>query len=636
MKKLLVFGLLPTTLLAAMGAPARAVDSVAVKGAIERGVTALRRMQGGSGTWPHNQIGATALAGLTLLECGAKPDDKAVRRAADAVRKSSIELTHTYSIALSLLFLDRLGDPGDVPLIESLVVRLLAGQNAAGGWTYNCPSISQAEARRLQGKLNERKEPSGEREPPKDTDRKRTVKDLPEEIRLQLQMIGRGLPINTPPAGVAPGGAPAPAPAPPVGGPSDNSNTQFASLALWVGRRHGLPIDAALIRLDRYFRSSQQQDGGWPYMYTPRPPGLAPNAPWPLGVSSTASMTCAGLLGLAIVDGASLERVKERKPDAKVPDISKDAHLINGLQALGVVIGNPIGEPRPGVALPQPQPGQVGGRTYYFLWSLERVAVALDLETIGKKDWYTWGAEVLLASQGTDGTWRGQYSDCGADTCFALLFLRRANLARDLTGYFQGKTKDPGQRELRGVTLDRLRSAKKMDSGIETKDAKPIVKPLEKRPTDPESARLTGELVKANGARQRALLAEMQKAKGSIYTEALAAAIPQLEGAPRRKARDALAERLTRMKDETLAEYLHDEETEIRRAAALAIAMKDSKTLTPNLISLLSDSETSVVRAAHAALKEMTKQDFGPAANASREDCDQAMLKWLQWWSKKK
>src|SRR5262245_51641109 len=125
MKKQLVFGLLTTAVLAVASAPVRAVEDEAVKGAIDRGVTALRRMQGANGTWPHDQIGATALAGLTLLECGAKPDDKAVSRAADAVRQKSIALTHTYSIALSILFLDRLGDPDDVPLIESLMVRLL-------------------------------------------------------------------------------------------------------------------------------------------------------------------------------------------------------------------------------------------------------------------------------------------------------------------------------------------------------------------------------------------------------------------------------------------------------------------------------------------------------------------------------
>jgi hypothetical protein len=624
MNHLLAFGLLVPAMLAA-AAPARAVEARATQEAIERGVAALRRLQGENGTWPHNQLGATALAGLTLLECGAQPDDKAVRRAADAVRRGSIALTHTYSIALSILFLDLLGDADDVPLIESLMVRLLAGQTAEGGWTYDCPSISPAEMRRLQDKVNARKESSGARERPQDADRKRTAKDLPEEIQQQLQLIGRGAPIGAPAPGLAPGGAPMR-----MGG-GDNSNTQFAAVALWAGRRHGLPVEAALTRLDRRFRRSQGADGGWTYMPSFQAAG-AGVVPMAQDTGSTASMTCAGLLALAIVDGATLEFAKERKPDKKAPDVANDRHLLKGLQAIGGVIGNPVEAPRPGGA-----PVRVGGRTYYFLWSLERVAVALDLDTIGKKDWYGWGAEILLASQEADGSWYGEYSACGADTCFALLFLRRANLTRDLTRHLKGKTRDPGQRELRGVALDFRHAPKRMTSGIESKDAKPIAKPLtDARPVDPESARLTKAFVKAQGGRQSELLEEMQKGKGPHYTEALAAAIPQLEGEPRRKARDALADRLTRMKDDTLAAYLQDEEAEIRRAAALAVAMKESKALTPNLISLLSDSETDVVRAAHAALKEMTGQDFGPAAKATREERDQAILKWLHWWSKKK
>jgi len=648
MKKRLASSLLAAALLLAAGGPARAVDADDVNNAIERGVASLRRWQGPNGKWPHPEIGATALAGVTLLECGAKPDDKAVQSAADAVRLSSVSCTHTYSIALAIFFLDRLGDPDDVPLIESLMVRLLAGQDAGGGWSYTCPSISAAEVRRLQAKLNERKELVGRRQLPKPREGKRTAKDLPEEIREQLEKIDRGATISGAPPGGFPGGAPGGVPpgVPPQGGAQpvvqwgsgDNSNTQFAALALWVGRRHGLPVERALTRLDRRFRSTQMEDGGW--TYTPIPmamPAAPPGVPMAMmRPGATASMTCAGLLGIAIADGATLEILKDRKPDKPLPDLSKDKNLTKGLEALGAVLGNPKNLRLTPMGMPPPE-NRVGGRTYYFLWSLERVAVALGLDTIGKKDWYGWGAEILLTNQEREGGWRGDYADCGADTCFALLFLRRANLARDLTAQLKGQTKDPGTRELRGVTLDPRRPPRKMQSGIETKDSKPVRKPDgDARPVDPESARLTKDLVKEKGARQMEMLDEMQKGKGPRFTEALAAAIPQLEGDSRRKARDALAERLTRMKDDTLAAYLQDEEPEIRRAAALACAMKDSKSLTPNVIALLRDHETTVVRAAHAALKELTGQDFGPAATASREERDQAALKWLQWWEKKK
>jgi hypothetical protein len=280
----------------------------------------------------------------------------------------------------------------------------------------------------------------------------------------------------------------------------------------------------------------------------------------------------------------------------------------------------------------------VAGRTYYFLWSLERVAVAFDLKTIGNKDWYGWGAEILLNNQQADGSWEGESDSFWANTCFALLFLKRANLAGDLTAELRGLIKDPGERVIRagGIGGDSLRgSPGRIESGIERPTDKAAGKPMhDAQLADSDSGRLAGELLKASGARRRALLEEMRKGKGVKYTEALAAAIPRLDGEARRQAREALAERLTRMKEETLATYLQDEDAEIRRAAALACAMKESKVLVPNLISLLRDPETRVVLAAHAALKELTGQDFGPAADAGRQDRDQAALQWLNWWTR--
>jgi hypothetical protein len=77
--------------------------------------------------------------------------------------------------------------------------------------------------------------------------------------------------------------------------------------------------------------------------------------------------------------------------------------------------------------------GMEGGRNYCFLWSLERMAVVYDVKTIGKRDWYRWGAELLLqrAKANPVNLWQGEYDI--ADTCFAILFLKRANVAEDLT-----------------------------------------------------------------------------------------------------------------------------------------------------------------------------------------------------------
>src|SRR5262249_13332568 len=82
----------------------------------------------------------------------------------------------------------------------------------------------------------------------------------------------------------------------------------------------------------------------------------------------------------------------------------------------------------------------------YWLWSLERVGVIYSLSTIGGKDWYAWGAGLLVPAQADDGSWLGGQGQV-VDTCFALLFLRRVNVAKDLTRQLQqmGRIRDPGQ-----------------------------------------------------------------------------------------------------------------------------------------------------------------------------------------------
>ena len=179
------------TVLLAAPAPAK-VDKDEVNKAVDRGVKYLKGLQRGDGTWPYDQIGATALAGLTLLECGVATDDPAVQKAARAVRHKSVGLTHTYSLALSIMFLDRLGERVDVSLIESMAVRLLAGQYASGGWSYDCPNIGEAEVRRL-GKMVELRNDRIEKgEPPQlMPPGRREFKELPKEIQQQIMAVSK-------------------------------------------------------------------------------------------------------------------------------------------------------------------------------------------------------------------------------------------------------------------------------------------------------------------------------------------------------------------------------------------------------------------------------------------------------------
>lgn len=609
--------------------PARGVDQVKVNKAIDDGVAALKRMQREDGTWPYPKIGATALAGLTLLECHVPKTSTAVQRAAEVIREKSITMTHTYSIALSILFLDRLGNPRDVPLIESLTVRLLAGQNAEGGWSYQCPSISDQEVRRLTQyveKVAELKTRLPVAVPQKTITTRRTVKDLPVQIQRQLALLNRQNAVK---------------PAPGRGrrsGRSDNSNTQFAITALWAARRHGLPVASAMLKVDHRFRLSQGEDGGWGYTSVVQTTGRARRR-----VASRDTMTCAGLLGLAVSHGS----LREAKHKGHLRhNIRKDLILRNGLIALGSTIGAPLQNGRN-----VPMIRRNNGRTYYFLWSMERVAVALGLKTIGRKDWYEWGAQLLLANQLEDGTWRGSFAGSGADTCFALLFLRRANLTSDLTSELGGVVLDPGEVELKnggvgGAALKRL-TKPKLSSALDPDDTV-VIEGDSKEPVDqnlsvtpavgPEDkpSPLVGEVLEASGAEQFRLLEKYRDSKGASYTKALVGAIPYLNDTTQKKARQMLAERFTRMTSKTLERYLKSEEAEIRRAAALATAMKDVRSLVPEMIDLLADSDPMVVNATRAALKAMTRQDFGPEPDATPTEKQQAILNWKAWWSRQR
>lgn len=130
--------------------PANAADKEKIQSAVDRGIERLRGLQAADGSWPAHHAGGTALAGLTLLECEVAPTDPAIKEAAQYLRKSWTDVNDeytTYAISLAILFFDRLSDPVDTPVIQALGVRLLAGQNAAGGWTYMCPALGEDDLR---------------------------------------------------------------------------------------------------------------------------------------------------------------------------------------------------------------------------------------------------------------------------------------------------------------------------------------------------------------------------------------------------------------------------------------------------------------------------------------------------------
>lgn len=360
-------------------------EEAKTKAAVQKGVAWLRAKQWPDGTWTSHGLpeGETAMTGLVLLEAGVPAEDPALKKAAAWLRATLSRTTHTYSLALTILFLDKLKDPQDEDLLREIALRLVAGQRLQGGWEYNCPTLTAGENASLLAMLNDTKG--------KDVAAHRRQHDeawnrMPTSMRAVTALAP--IPKEQDPFYFRQGG--------------DNSNTQFALLGLWTARRHGVPVDAALERVVHRFRRSQKADGSWVYNHT-------------TDVSSP-TMTCAGLLALAVGTGLSDDRTQ----NAADSDAVKKAFR---------VVGDQIGWPGEGVKAPPPS-------ELYFLWSVERVGVLYHKAQIEDKDWYRWGASSLLPNQRPEGFWHtnlGHGSSPLTDTCFAILFLQRANLATDLS-----------------------------------------------------------------------------------------------------------------------------------------------------------------------------------------------------------
>lgn len=210
-------------------------------------------------------------------------------------------------------------------------------------------------------------------------------------------------------------------------------------------------------------------------------------------------MTCAGLLALAAGRGSAPEGFgKKEGPKAE------DEGLFWALRALGAHLNDPSDKRMAQLSVAESKTAL----NLYFLWSVERVGVLCDLQTIGGRDWYRWGVELLLPTQQRDGSWvgRGSGGYPPIDTSFALLFLKRSDLLPDLRETLQKRLKitDPGL-DGKGVTPKTSPGEK-----TEPKSDGRKTSPGEKRvsPRSKETSRQSGRMVRGHAA---ALYADCRK-----------------------------------------------------------------------------------------------------------------------------
>jgi HEAT repeat protein len=153
--------------------------------------------------------------------------------------------------------------------------------------------------------------------------------------------------------------------------------------------------------------------------------------------------------------------------------------------------------------------------------------------------------------------------------------------------------------EQREAVLFALRELTGQDAGATTEAWQRLYPDAE---DDSRADRLAAVVVRAEGAARQEKLARLRDGKGTVYTDALAAAATRLSGAAQEQAREALVQRLARMTAATLRNKFHDDSAEVRRAAALACARKEDPAQAPELEELLADPEPAVAQAARLAI----------------------------------
>lgn len=216
---------------------------------------------------------------------------------------------------------------------------------------------------------------------------------------------------------------------------NDMSNTQYAALGLWAGSQAGVrvPADCWMELIEGALRYQEA-----PYMAdtrTKKGTGAAkqlvagfeyrPSKKTDLGAvlkdrKATGTMTTAGVSVLKICEIGLGRRLGRR--DRKRIEIAMDMGL-NWLDA-HFSVRNPQ------------QPNKGGGRLFYYLYGMERVGALTRRETFGPHRWYLEGARLLLKRQK-----KGSWGRATHESCFALLFLRRATgMTGPVTGGAGGKS----------------------------------------------------------------------------------------------------------------------------------------------------------------------------------------------------
>ena len=187
----------------------------------------------------------------------------------------------------------------------------------------------------------------------------------------------------------------------------DQSNSQYGLLGVWAAaneKRDDIPL--------RYFKAvlkhwlkTQLPDGGWSYYdHTKKSPEATNHHDY----ASSSSMTCAGLASLFVcIDKLYTKQFTKCK--GKVPELKA---LDKGIDWFSKNFKADYGSKK-------------HYHNFYYLYGVERVALASGFKFFGKHDWFNTGVRWLLEQQLTSGRFRTATGDGVVGGAYAVLFLVR-------------------------------------------------------------------------------------------------------------------------------------------------------------------------------------------------------------------
>jgi len=216
---------------------------------------------------------------------------------------------------------------------------------------------------------------------------------------------------------------------------SDLSNTQYAVLGLRAARHAGIDTPEK-VWTEIVDRTLTLQESPVEANLATRKEARAPAAGFRYRPNSevSLSMTAAGISVLEIAREALGNKLRGER-------------LANAERAI-----------RSGVSwldaryTPEDNTGGSKGWHYYAMYGVERVGTLLDLEEVGNREWYSEGARWFLKNQSDNGSFGtakpfavgGFHADQDeSDTCFAILFLKRASRPTVATSSAAWSARDP-------------------------------------------------------------------------------------------------------------------------------------------------------------------------------------------------